>query len=179
MGQVINHNARIWRATSTRILPALAVCVLSVLLSACGAGQAARGKDYRPPVLSDSGKSLLVIYRPAQSWRAKAGAWPEVFVDDRSLGILRYKGYITAEVEPGAQRLRLTGLTSASRSWDFRDRDLALSLKPGETYYYEVVVVYDENSNVLGKPGMDYTLQAFPTREEDAKYKLPDMKRSN
>lgn len=167
------------KLTSPLFTRAILLGTLVCTLAGCGAGQSAKGESYTAPALQDESKALIVIYRPAQSWRANAGAYPEVFLDGNSMGVIRYQGYLTAEVSPSSRKLLFTGLSPAAHDWEFKDRTLPLRLKPGKTHYYEVIVIYDEKSNVLGRPGMDFTLQIIPSSEKTARYQLPDLKRSN
>jgi hypothetical protein len=136
----------------------LAVLLALLALSAgCGVGRVASGDSYGyvKPALSDPGMAQVIVYRPKQSWRERAGSYPEVFINGDSVGTLRYNGYLVHEVAPGAGQLRITGLSPLARKWKFRDRELPVSARAGETLFYRVVVRYDQSSNTLANPGND------------------------
>ena len=64
----------------------------------------ARGESYgySTPPLADERNGQLIVYRPKQTWRERAGSYPDVRFDGESIGILRYNGYLVLEREPGA-----------------------------------------------------------------------------
>lgn len=156
----------------------LLVFVLAALVAGCGAGRTARGGAFEPPQVSSAETAQLVVYRPKQQWREKAGSYPEVLVDGTSMGILRYNGYLVWELPTGHAGMKVTGFGDKARNWEFKDRELSLHLKQGETIYVRMVVRYDEKSNVLGRPGMDYMLVVHPVSGNDAIYELKDMRES-
>ena len=73
----------------------------------------------------------------------------------------------------------LTGLSDRARKWEFRDREVPVTLRAGETVFVKVVVRYDDASNTLGNPGMDYELVVSIANPDDARYELPGMRQSN
>ncbi len=151
-----------------------------LLLSACGAGQSAKGPalGYDLPSASNPANGLLLIYRPKQSWRAAARQYPEVRIDGTPIGSLKYNGYLQFEASPGQHQLTLTGLSEEASRWDFKDRSVPVTLRAGETTYVQVVARFDETSNTLGSPGMGHELQLTLVGEEQARYSLPGMKES-
>jgi hypothetical protein len=164
--------------------PKRGLCLAAVMvalmgqLTGCGVGRAAQGESYQAPMLADSANSQIIIYRPKQTWREEAGSYPEVFLGDQSIGVLRYNGFLVQEVPPGQLQLKVTGLTAPASKWSHRDREIPMITEAGKTYYFRVVVRYDQSSNTLGNPGMDYLLIVNPVSEDDAKYELPGLKAS-
>ena len=55
---------------------------------------------------------------------------------------------------------------------------MPITLVAGETVFVRVVVRYDQASNTLGNPGMDYELLVNIASPEDARYELPGMRES-
>jgi hypothetical protein len=129
------------------------------------------GKSIEIDRPADPSEVVVYIYRPVTQWRPKTREYPEVLVDGQTVGVLKYKRYIQLSLPPGEHDLKLTGLTEASR-WSFRDSEHRLTLDHGEVAYYHLQVRFDESSNQIGSPGMDYNVYFGPVSAEDAVYEL-------
>ena len=151
------------------------VALLSFSLSGCGSEPVGSGFNYALPQLQNSDNALLVIYRPGQNMRASSGAYPEIFVDDESIGIIGYNDCLTQEVPPAASRLVFTGRSDRARQWHFRDRKLPLNLEAGQTYYFKVLVNFDGSANIFDNPETDQRLQVMPIHAKTARYELPEL----
>ena len=145
--------------------------ILPLLVSATGC--TSYGKSIDVASAAGPGEVVVYIYRPVTQWRPKTREYPEVLVDGNSVGLLKYKHYIQLSLPPGEHKLKLTGLTEASR-WSFHDSEHTLRLVPGEAAYYRLQVTFDENSNNIGNPGMDYNVYFGPVRAEEAVYEMRD-----
>lgn len=155
--------------------------LLASLLVAC---QGAKGPAYaQEPYMQakpkDPNNALVYVYRTEQAYRAKSRSWPAIFLNEQVVGSLKYQGYLVAEVPPGKYVLSATGLSKASRGWDFADKEAKFSLAAGDIRFFELTAKYDPASNTMLGGRMEFLVYLTPMAHEDAKYDMYGLKLSD
>lgn len=155
--------------------------LVSILLVAC---QGAKGPEYaNEPYMQakpqDPNNALVYIYRTKQAYRAKSRSWPAVFLNEQALGSLKYEGYLVAEVPPGEYVLSTTGLSKASRGWDFADKESKFTLESGHVRFFQLTAKYDPASNTMLGGRMEFLVYLTPMEHEEAKYDMYGLKLSD
>lgn len=150
------------------------------LLTACqGAnGPAYEQEPYMQAKPKNPNNALVYIYRTKQDYRAKSRSWPAIFLNDTKVGSLKYDGYLVAEVPPGEYVLSATGLSKASRGWDFADKELKFSLASGHVRFFQLTAKYDPASNTMLGGAMKFLVYLTPMEHDDAKYDMYGLKLS-
>ena len=145
--------------------------LLVVLVNGCQA----TGEKYEE-VQSEANKSMIYIYRPNIGIKGKASEYPEVFINDTSLGVLRAKGYMKQELPVGQHEIRITGLTDKA-NWSFRDIKHTVNVKHESQNYFRLMVRFDpESNNRLLEPGEHYLVFLTPVEPGDAIYEIRNTK---
>ncbi len=142
---------------------------------AVSAGGLGRDKTFTPIAISEPGNGKLYVYWPGQRWGEKSRKSPEIQLDGKSLGLLKYKSYIELELPAGTYELKLTGESDASR-WDGPERAFPAKIEPGENYYVRLQVKYDQASNRMLEGRMKYAVTFLPRDEQNAKAEMGGLK---
>lgn len=155
--------------------------LVATLLVAC---QGAKGPAYaQEPYMQAKPKNpdnaLVYIYRTKQDYRAKSRSWPAVFLNELQVGSLKYDSYMVAEVPPGDYVLSATGLSKASKGWDFADKETKFSLESGHVRFFQLTAKYDPASNTMLGGRMEFLVYLTPMAHEDAKYDMYGLKLSD
>lgn len=144
--------------------------IYAVLLAGC------QNELFKPALQADSSNAVVHIYRPKASTPGLAKplvfAYPEVWVDDKSVGVIKYDEYTSFRVEPGKHAVRITGLTENARGWDLRDIKQNFRVEAGETKFMRLRVDFDVKEMSLTDPRPVYLHMLTPVSEEDALYEI-------
>lgn len=148
--------------------------VLLLLLSGC----ASPGYfEAIPPSSND--KSVVYLYRPEADNPGQQPlrfSYPDVLIDEQSVGILELNGYRRIELEPGKHSLRITGLSRQAK-WEPRDVEQAFQIAPGETKYFKLDVRFNMSEmTLLGIGGSSYLIHVRSMRPDDAVYEIRKTK---
>jgi hypothetical protein len=150
----------------------LANAIALLMLSACSHTV---GK-FTPAVASDPQNTVFYIYRPepTQSSLMKPLKfdYPDVLIDGKSIGALKYNEYLVTELTPGAHELTITGLTDVSSGWSERDIKRTIPANRSKLEYMKLQVEYDTNKMTLDTLGPKYKIFLMPVDGEDAKYEI-------
>ena len=125
-----------------------------------------------PP--SSAEKSVVYLYRPEADNPGRQPlrfSYPDVLVDEQSVGVLEFNSYRRIELQPGRHSLRITGLSRQAK-WEPRDIEQAFSVAPGETRYLKLDVRFNLSEMTLGSAGPSYLIQLRPMRVDDAVYEI-------
>ena len=142
------------------LLPALGGCVSS--------------SYFEPTPLANPENAMVYIYRPAATNPGKKPltlSYPEVMLDDSSLGMLRYNEYISVEVQPGQHEFLVTGLTREAK-WEPRDLSYKLTVDAGKSYFLRYRVEFNTAKMSLGTFKGQYLINFNPVPEVDAVYEI-------
>ncbi len=145
-----------------------------LLLSAC----AATVGHFTPAVASNPNDTVFYIYRPAATspglMKPLKYDYPDVLIDGKSIGVLKYDEYLVTELAPGAHTITITGLTSAATGW--ADRDIQQEIPQGQNkqVFMKLNVEYDLNEMNLGQLGAKYIIRLNPVEAENAIYEIRD-----
>jgi len=145
--------------------------VLAALLTLGGCPNTAY---FEPTPLATSDKAMVYVYRPAASNPGKKPltlSYPEVMVDGKSAGFLKYKEYLALQLEPGKKEFLITGLTREAK-WEPKDISYRLELEPGKTYYLRFGVEFNTSKMSLGTFRGNYLISFYPIDESDAVYEI-------
>ncbi|HEY9037270.1 MAG TPA: hypothetical protein VIM96_11230 [Pseudomonadales bacterium] len=144
--------------------------VLASLLS-LGACSTPYFEPVSPP---DANTSVIYLYRlkaDNPGLQPLRFSYPEIFMDDKSIGFLKYETRLMVTVTPGKHHFRVTGLTRDAR-WEPRDIHLDFTARPGETQYLKLDVQYNLSEMNLGQPGAKYLIFLTPVNSNDAVYEI-------
>ncbi len=148
--------------------------LVALLLGAC-----ASTPDYFAPASpSDPDKALVYIYRPAADNPGKkplTTSYPEILVDGRGVGLLRYREHFSVELAPGTHEFVATGLTPDAR-WEPQDRRYTLRVEAGKVYYLRFRVAFDTDSMTIGNMRGQYIITLHPMDASDAIYQIRDTR---
>lgn len=146
--------------------------LVSLAVSVTGFG---RDKTFTPVAIAEPGNGKLYVYWPGQRWGEKSRKSPEIQLDGKPLGLLKYKSYIELELPPGTYNLKLTGDTEASR-WDGPEREFPAKIESGQNYYVRLQVKYDQASNRMLEGRMKYAVTFLPRDERNAVAEMGGLK---
>jgi hypothetical protein len=156
------------------------LALVAFLVGCQGAkGPAYAQEPYMQAKPKDPNNALVYIYRTKQDYRAKSRSWPAVFLNEIAVGSLKYDGYLVAEVPPGEHLLSATGLSKASRGWDFADKEMKFSVESGHVRFFQLTAKYDPASNTMLGGRMEFMVYLTPMDHEDAKYDMYGLKLSD
>jgi hypothetical protein len=148
-----------------------AITLLPILIALAGCPNTAY---FEPTPISDAGKAMVYVYRPAASNPGKKPltlSYPEVMVDGTSRGFLKYNEYLALEVEPGEREFLVTGLTRDAR-WEPKDRKYTLRVSAGESYFMRFGVEFDVDRMTLGSFSGQYIITFHPVDRSEAVYEI-------
>lgn len=153
------------------------ILTLLVALSGCGGTSALPNTNvFKPTPLLSSSNGMLYIYRPEASTPGVAKplrfSYPEVLVDNKSVGVIEYDRYISVELKPGQHNIRLTGLTEKAKDWETRDINQTVTIAAGESTFRRFKVEYDVNNMMIFQPKSQYKIFLTPVDEGDAIYEI-------
>lgn len=146
-----------------------ALLALLLLLTGCA------GPGYFeaiPP--STPTNAVVYLYRPEADNPGRQPlrlSYPDVLIDEQSVGTLRFNSHRRVELAPGRHSLRITGLTREAK-WEPRDIKQTFSVAPGEVKYLKLDVRFNLNEMMLGQPGPSYLIHLRPMRPDDAIYEI-------
>lgn len=147
----------------------LALWSVLLLLSGCA------GPGYFeaiPP--SSAEQSVVYLYRPEADNPGRQPlrfSYPDVLIDEQSVGTLHFNSYRRIELAPGRHNLRITGLTRQAK-WEPRDIKQQFSVAPGEVKYLKLDVRFNLSEMNLGSMGPSYLIHVRPMRADDAIYEI-------
>ena len=148
----------------------LSVYLLLAVLTGCA------GNPVFRPQTPQAGNTMLYLYRPEASTPGVAKplrlSYPEVFIDDRSVGVIPYNRYLPLEMKPGKHEIRVTGLTAQARDWEVRDIRRVVNVPAGQASFLRLGVEYNLQKMNLMQPRSQYHILLTPVREEDAIYEI-------
>lgn len=151
-----------------------------ILLPILTTGCASNGY-FEPTPLANAGNAMVYIYRPAATNPGKKPltlSYPEIMIDGKSAGFLKYKEYIAVEVEPGQREFLVTGLTRDAK-WELRDSSYKLKVAAGESYFLRYRVEFDVEKMSLGTFRGQYKTAFSPVIATDAVYEIRDTSNAN
>ncbi|WP_394558773.1 DUF2846 domain-containing protein [Aquipseudomonas alcaligenes] len=157
-----------------RRLPVL----LTVLLTLSGCA----GPGYFeavPPSSPD--QAVIYLYRPEADNPGRQPlrlSYPDVLIDEQSVGTLQFNSYRRIELAPGRHDIRITGLTRQAK-WEPRDIKQVVKVAPGEIKYLKLDVRFNLNEMMLGQPGPSYLIHLRPMRPDDAVYEIRNTEPQN
>ncbi|MEZ5501711.1 MAG: hypothetical protein R3E50_03270 [Halioglobus sp.] len=148
------------------------MAVITLMLSAC----AQTVGHFSPAMATNPDNTVFYIYRPAAStpglMKPLRYDYPDVLIDGKSIGVLKYDEYLVTELTPGAHNITITGLTAAAKGWADRDIDQVIPASGNKQVFMKLRVEYDLDEMNLGQPGAKYIIQLMPVDSEDAVYEI-------
>lgn len=165
----------------TRIKSALSYLLVAAAVFALTACTQTVG-HFSPTVASDPGNTVFYLYRPeAESpglMKPLKFDYPEVFIDGKSIGVLKYNEYLVTELAPGDHKIRITGLTPEARNWS--PRDIEQPIRPGQQkqVFMKLLVEYDVDNMNLAQLGPKYIIRLVPVDADDAQYEIRNTTRA-
>jgi hypothetical protein len=157
--------------------------LLAVLASTLGCAGGSNGGSnvannpvFQPQQPLINGNTMLYLYRPAATTPGVAKplfrSYPEVFIDDVSVGKITYNSYMPIELKPGKHQIRLTGLTANAMGWETRDIRQTVTVKAGQASFLRLKVEYDLHDMNLLQPKSKYLIHLGPVSADDAQYEI-------
>jgi hypothetical protein len=137
-------------------------------------GGCANSSHFEPTPIANSGNAMIYVYRPAASNPGKKPltlSYPEVMINGKSAGMLRYNEHLVIEVAPGKTELLVTGLTPNAK-WEPKDMAYTLDVKPGDSYYMRYGVEFDMSKMNIASFKGKYTIGFYPVEKSDAIYEI-------
>lgn len=131
---------------------------------------------FTPTAASDPANTVLYVYRPAATspglMKPLKFDYPDVQIDGRSIGVLKYDEYLVSELTPGAHKLTITGLTTIAKGWSERDIEHTIPANRGKQAFMKLQVEYDTDQMTIGQLGPRYTIKLIPVDADDAIYEI-------
>jgi len=157
------------RARNTAPRRLLVLAATLVHLAGCqGSGH------FEPSPLANTNNAMVYLYRPAATNPGKKPlrlSYPEVTIDGKSAGFLKYNEYLAFELPPGKHEFVLTGLTREAK-WEPKDRTYTLQAEPGKTYFLRFRVEFNVENMSLGTFTGQYLIYLTPVDREEAAYEI-------
>ncbi|MBB2497232.1 DUF2846 domain-containing protein [Aquipseudomonas ullengensis] len=150
-----------------RHLPVLSL-ILLILTGCAGPGYF----EALPPSSPD--QAVVYLYRPKADnpgTQPLRFSYPDVLIDEQSVGTLQFNAYRRVELAPGLHTLRITGLTRQAK-WEPRDIKQNFTVAPGEIKYLKLDVRFNLSEMPLGSFGPSYLIHIRPMRPDDAVYEI-------
>jgi hypothetical protein len=129
---------------------------------------------FEPSPLANTNNAMVYLYRPAATNPGKKPlrlSYPEVMIDGKSAGFLKYNEYLAFELPPGKHDFVLTGLTREAK-WEPKDRTYTLQAEPGKTYFLRFRVEFNVENMSLGTFTGQYLIYLTPVDREEAAYEI-------
>jgi hypothetical protein len=147
-----------------------------VILSACTQTVG----HFSPATATDPNNTVLYVYRPAAStpglMKPLKFDFPDVLVDGKSIGVLKYDEYLVTEITPGAHTITITGLTTAASGWAERNIEQVIPAGQNKQVFMKLRVEYDLDDMSLFQPGAKYSIHLIPVDFENAQYEIRNTK---
>jgi len=141
-----------------------------ILLSGCSAS----GPMYKPSEISSDKNAMIYVYRPSQF--VNGGGYPEIKINNKSIGPLKNGGYLYKEVEAG----KYTVLSEGNiMNWNFPDINVPVILKQGETAYLRLLSSASTSAIVGSMVYMGRDSNLHLVKPEHAKQEIKTMRLSN
>ena len=129
---------------------------------------------------TDPNNTVLYVYRPAASspglMKPLKFDYPDVLIDGKSIGVLKYDEYIVTELTPGEHKITITGLTTAASGWADRNIEQVIPASQNKQVFMKLQVEYDIQDMSLLQPGAKYSIRLMPVDFENAQYEIRDTK---
>jgi hypothetical protein len=148
---------------------ATTVTLACLLVAGC-----ANSDYFEPQPLSSREKAQVFLYRPAASNPGKKPlrtSYPELLVDGKSAGLLKYNQRMAIELDPGNREFVATGLTRDAR-WEPRDVTYKLNVEAGQTYYMRLRVEFNTDKMSIGSFKGQYNIHLHLVDEDEAVYEI-------
>ena len=153
--------------------------ILILVLSGC----AQTVGHFTPAVASSPNNTIFYIYRPAATslglMKPLKYDYPDILIDGKSIGVLKYNKYLVAELTPGAHNITITGLTAASSGWAKRDIEQVIPASQSKQVFMKLRVEYDVNKMTLDHPGSKYIINLLSVDGENAKNEIRNTTPTN
>ncbi|HSC75567.1 MAG TPA: hypothetical protein VLB90_04935 [Pseudomonadales bacterium] len=150
--------------------------ILLAGLSGCANDATPNTNVFKPTPIQFSDNGMLYIYRPEASTPGTTKplrfSYPEVIVDDKSVGIIEYNSYLSLELKPGPHKIRLTGLTEKAKDWEPRDIKQNVNISSNSPTYLRFKVEFDLNKMNIFQPDFQYRIFLTPVSDDDAIYEI-------
>ncbi len=141
--------------------------LIALALTACSA-------PYFEPLEPADARIVVYIYRVKADnpgLQPLRFSYPEIFLDGQSVGLMKYKTRLMAEVSAGRHHIKVTGL-SRDAAWDLKDINLDFISKPGEIRYFKLDVQYNLEEMQIGQPRPQYRVYLTPVDADEAVYEI-------
>lgn len=165
--------------TIGNVVNAWLICLL-FNISGC-AGSGGKNPVFQPQQPLAASNGMLYLYRPEATTPGIAKplfrSYPEVFIDDRSVGTIAYNSYLAVELKPGKHKIRLTGLTTKARGWEVRDINQTVTVQAGQASFMRLKVEYDLHDMTWLHPESEYLIHLGPVSADDAQYEIRHTQR--
>jgi hypothetical protein len=148
----------------------LLLIIIGCVVAACSSSN--QVFEQQPRVSERNG--TLYLYRPAAEnpgIKPKRMSWPEVEIDGRSMGSLKYNQYFSIELPAGKHLIRITGLTHGAKNWEFRDIERSITIGAGENSFMKLLVAFDLDQMALMMPNQ-YIVRLHNVSQVDAPYEI-------
>jgi hypothetical protein len=143
-----------------------------LLLSACTQTVG----HFSPTVASDPNNTVFYLYRPEATtpgvMKPLKFDYPDVLIDGKSIGVLKYGEYLVTELTPGAHSITITGLTTASSNWAERDIKQVIPASQNKPVFMKLQVEYNLAEMNLAQLGAKYIIQLLQVDAENAQYEI-------
>lgn len=152
--------------------------LLPLLLSLAGCASPGYFEAVPP---SSPDQAVVYLFRPEADNPGRQPlrfSYPDVLIDEQSVGILPFNTYRRIELPPGRHSIRITGLTRQAK-WEPRDVRQNFSVAPGEVKYLKLDVRFNLSEMNLGQPGPSYLIHLRPMRPDDAVYEIRSTEPQN
>jgi hypothetical protein len=154
--------------TLSYLLGGIAIFMLSACTQTVG--------HFSPTVASNPNNTVFYLYRPAAStpglMKPLKYDYPDVLIDGKSIGVLKYNEYLVTDLTPGAHSITITGLTTASSGWADRDITQVIPASQSKQVFMKLQVEYDVDQMNLGQPSPKYTIRLMPVDAGNAQYEI-------
>lgn len=149
--------------------------LLLILLPLAALLGCANSDYFEPAPSANTGNAMVYIYRPEATTPGPArplwNSYPEIMVDGKSAGFVKYNRHLPVEVEPGEHEFLVTGLTPNAR-WAPKDLKYKLKVEPGQDYYLRLRVEFDTDKMSLGTFKNQYIINFHQVDSKDAVYEI-------
>jgi hypothetical protein len=150
------------------LLGGIAIFMLSACTQTVG--------HFSPTVASNPNNTVFYIYRPEATtpgvMKPLKFDYPDVLIDGKSIGVLKYGEYLVTELTPGSHSITITGLTTASSNWAERDIKQVIPASQEKQIFMKLQVEYDVDNMTLAELGAKYIIRLMPVDAENAKYEI-------
>lgn len=153
----------------------ITLLILSTFLFLAGCS----GPGYFEPLQPDKDSGVVYLYRPKADnpgMQPLRLSYPDVQIDGRSVGHLKFNTHIAVALSPGKHSVRFTGL-SKTANWEPRDIEQSFTVAAGEVKYLKLDVRFNLREMNLGQPTPSYLIHLRPMRSDDAIYEIRDTDR--